>query len=324
MRIGPYDVPGHYTGDALECLRRLPDESVHCCVTSPPYWQLRSYLEDDDPAKAQELGSDDTPESFVARMVEVFGEVRRVLRLDGTCWAVLGDGYAGSRGGPQGSTGERAGRSFTAEGCGVGRVSGLKDKDLIGMPWRVALALQADGWWLRSDVIWHKPNPMPESCTDRPTSAHEHVFLLTKAERYFYDAEAVKQPVSGGAHPRGQGVHPKTAPAGSGVKQNENYSAAVRGLVDRRNMRNVWTVPTVGYSGSHYAVYPPEIPKRCIMAGCPPDGIVLDPFHGSGTTGMVAEDLGRSWLGFDLDARNEALVKQRTAQRGLLTVRGGG
>ena len=182
-------------------LKTLAPESVHCCVTSPPYWGLRSYLKADDPLKAHELGSEATPDLFVAHMVEVFREVRRVLRKDGTCWINLGDSYAGYHGNSKVADADapsnKPGYVENMRSTTVG-ISGLKPKDLCGIPWRVAFALQADGWWLRSDIIWHKPNPMPESVTDRPTKSHEYIFLLTKSDRYYYDAEAIKEPVQSG------------------------------------------------------------------------------------------------------------------------------
>ncbi len=195
---------------------------------------------------------------------------------------------------------------------------GLKHKDLVGIPWMVAFALRADGWYLRSDIIWHKPNPMPESVRDRPTKAHEYLFLLTKSERYWYDAEAVKEKASENTHARGSGVNPKAAANSPGSKQNASFSAAVCGKVESRNKRSVWTIPTQPYSGTHYAAFPEALPSICIQAGCQPGGVVLDPFLGSGTTGQVAQRLGRRWIGFDLDKDNRELIEKRTAQQGLL------
>lgn len=275
-------------GDCLEVLKTLTNESVQCVVTSPPYWGLRDYGVDG------QIGLERTPEEYVAKMVGVFREVRRVLREDGTCWLNLGDCYMGG------------GRGGGAENCkqrtNVGsldaspnqRHDSIKTKDLVGIPWRVAFALQADGWYLRSDIIWHKPNPMPESVTDRPTKAHEYLFLLTKAERYFYDAEAIKEPVTGGAHPRANGQHsrmvleraagkekskpnpsrshvpgvtPKSAEKGSGIKSNESFHAACTELVSSRNRRSVWTIATAPYAEAHFATFPPDLVKPCIMAG---------------------------------------------------------
>lgn len=307
-------------GDALTLSRNLVDDSVDCIVTSPPYWGLRSYLADDDPAKAQEMGAEPTLSEYVERLVVLFRELRRALKPEGTCWLNLGDTYAMTTRGAGG-----AGKQHTNVGSVMRDRSsaipdGLKPKDLCLVPYRVALALQADGWYLRSHIIWAKPNPMPESVTDRPTSAHEAVFLLTKSARYHYDAEAVREADSGAA-------------AGNGFCGRQGGTRGLpmsggRGTDDRwepgegRNLRNVWTIIPKPYSGSHYAVMPPKLIEPCIKAGCPVGGLVLDPFGGSGTVGMVAESLGRDWLMFDLDERNAALMAQRTAQRSLLGLMG--
>jgi DNA modification methylase len=257
-------------GDCIEGMRTLPDASVHCCVTSPPYWGLRDYGHDG------QIGLESTPEAYVARMVEVFREVRRVLRDDGTCWVNLGDSYA--------ATTKQSGRNdhdrpHNGEARGtydVGtagaktklRVSlgTLKPKDLVGIPWRVAFALQADGWWLRQDIIWHKPNPMPESVTDRCTKAHEYVFLLTKSERYFYDAEAVSEAQT----TSGQGGFSNKATLKSVVLGASHKPSLVNATNDgRRNRRSVWTVTTKPYSGAHFAVMPLDLVEPCIKAGCP-------------------------------------------------------
>lgn len=304
-------------GDALEVLRTLPGERFHCCVTSPPYWGLRDY------GTPGQLGVEDSPEGYVEALVTVLAEVRRVLREDGTLWLNLGDSYAGQRGGSQGINGQCRKRSNAParEQGKAKRGSGLKRKDLVGIPWRVALALQVDGWYLRSDIIWAKPNPTPENVADRPTRSHEYLFLLSKSERYHYDAEAIKEPVSGTAHPRGNGVHPKAVAAEPGVKANADYSAAVSGLVERRNKRDVWTVATQPYGGEHFSVFPPKLIEPCILAGCPPGGTVLDPFLGSGTTAQVAESLGRHWHGIELNPEYEGLIKDRTRQPSLLNWR---
>jgi DNA modification methylase len=301
-------------GDCIEGLRTLPDASVHCCVTSPPYWGLRDYGHDG------QIGLEATPEAYVARMVEVFREVRRVLRDDGTCWVNLGDSYnnAGSSKNGTGLDGKQRGGATGADGkCGYKKRdlrhalkgSGIKHKDLCGIPWRVAFALQADGWWLRQDIIWHKPNPMPESVRDRCTKAHEYVFLLTKSERYFYDAEAVSE-----------------ASACAGVQKND-FSASALGLRIKpsgnavpgtvytvkptRNRRSVWTVTTKPYSGAHFAVMPADLVEPCIKAGCPEGGTVLDPFAGSGTTLAVAAELGRNAIGCELNPEYIALAERR-------------
>jgi site-specific DNA-methyltransferase (cytosine-N4-specific) len=208
-------------------------------------------------------------------------------------------------------------------------IPGLKPKDLVGIPWRVAFALQADGWWLRKDIVWSKPNPMPESTKDRPTTAHEYVFLMTKSEIYAYNADAIKEPVTGGAHRRGAGVNPKAKNEQTGdrrkdgfnerwrVKQNASFSGAVNELVEDRNKRSVWTIATEPYPGSHFATFPRKLVEPCILAGCPAGGVVLDPFGGSGTVGEVAEVLGRNWILLELSPEYAELARKRVAQRGL-------
>ena len=312
------------TGDVLTKLRRISSSSVHCIVTSPPYWGLRDYG-----VKGQ-LGLEGTPEAYIEKLVDVFRELRRVLRADGTLWLNMGDGYASSgSGGPHSGLKELAQkwdprkklrRSNRAQDEIVypkKRVPrGFKTKDLIGMPWRLALALQADGWYLRTDIIWHKPNPMPESVRDRPTRSHEYIFLLTKNGRYFYDHKAVMEPVSGNSHARGKGVNPKARTSGAAgrVKQNASFSAAVAGLVDKRNRRTVWTVNTKCFRGAHFATFPPKLIEPCIAAGCPPRGLVLDPFAGAGTTGVVAVSQGKRFVGIELNPEYARMARKRLAR----------
>ena len=307
-------------GDCLASLRGLPDQSVHTCVTSPPYFGLRSYLPDYHPQKALEIGLDETPEAYVARLVEVFREVRRVLRDDGTLWLNLGDSYAATGGKSQphrdssggiGNKGTRGEQGYHAAGGGFIRQrtarDNIKPKDLIGIPWRVAFALQADGWFLRQDIIWHKPNPMPESVTDRCTKAHEYVFLLSKSARYFFDAEAIKE----------RGV----IPAGTKAAKGSAARAAQPGVNGRppeykvydgtRNRRSVWTVTTKPYSGAHFATFPPDLIEPCILAGSPRGGTVLDPFGGSGTTAGVAIKYGRRAILCELNDGYEPLIRER-------------
>ena len=270
-------------GDCIEGMRTLPDASVHCCVTSPPYWGLRDYGHDG------QIGLESTPEAYVARMVEVFREVRRVLREDGTLWLNLGDSYKGG-------------------------------KQLGGIPWRVAFALQADGWWLRQDIIWSKPNPMPESVRDRCTKAHEYVFLLTKSERYFYDAAEIAEKAidpdgfkyEGGWDEMRKHVEPSLRlQAGNCRTENGTVPHFAAGHGDKRNRRSVWTVTTKPYSGAHFAVMPPDLVEPCIKAGCPEGGTVLDPFAGSGTTLAVAAELGRNAIGCELNPEYMALAERR-------------
>lgn len=320
-------------GDCIAGLRTLPDASVHCCVTSPPYWGLRDYGHDG------QIGLEETPEAYVARMVEVFREVRRVLRDDGTLWLNLGDSYC-SQGGERkygssdGATGrgEAPGaRLRSVGGFGDGtwdwiesnptddwatdewlnelkqrRAAFLKPKDLVGIPWRVAFALQADGWWLRQDIIWHKPNPMPESVRDRCTKAHEYVFLLTKSERYFYDAEAIKEPAAEPDRKRADRIGGNKYVEGVKHSDGSTFTGAAT-----RNSRSVWTVTTKPYSGAHFAVMPTDLVEPCIKAGCPEGGTVLDPFAGSGTTLAVAAEMGRNAIGCELNPNYIELAERR-------------
>jgi DNA modification methylase len=267
-----------HVGDALTVLRTMAPESVHCVVSSPPYWGLRDY------GIAGQLGLEATPEEYVARMVEVFREVRRVLRADGTLWCNLGDSYAanGPRGNNNGSGATGLMRDGRAEESRLRSASktktlgmslpavdhGLKPKDLVGIPWRVAFALQADGWYLRSDIVWHKPNPMPESVTDRPTKSHEYVFLLSKSPRYFYDAEAIKEDGAWCGLQLGIVRGKKVRAEAMGRKPSGNeIPGADATSPDRRNARSVWTIATQPYTGAHFATFPEELARRCIMAG---------------------------------------------------------
>ncbi len=258
-----------------------------------------------------QLGLEPTIDAYVAELVTVFREVWRVLREDGTVWLNLGDSYAASN---SGTNGFRDGRTNREHRRGPGIPEASKPKDLLGIPWMVAFALRDDGWYLRSDIIWHKPNPMPESVTDRPTKSHEYVFLLSKEEQYFYDGEAIKEPVTGTSHVRERnGMNPKRALAGWNCKSNPTFTA--NELVDERNKRSVWTIPTEAYGGGHFATFPEALVEPCILAGSRLGDLVLDPFLGSGTVGQVAERLGRRWIGTDLAYQD--LAKARTAQRGL-------
>ena len=265
-------------GDCIDGLRSLPDESVHCVVTSPPYWGLRDYGQDG------QIGLEDTPEAYTARMVEVFREVRRVLRDDGTLWLNLGDSYAANKGsgyyrnqcgglkdGPQG-------KALRNQDFNQSLPPGLKPKDLVGIPWRIAFALQADGWWLRQDIIWHKPNPMPESVTDRCTKAHEYVFLMSKSARYFYDAAAIAEPF---ADARMGASGARALPYSEGSGRRDTLSDGTRkGLGvspgETRNKRSVWTISTKPFSGAHFAVMPPDLVEPCVLAGTSEKGCCPD------------------------------------------------
>jgi len=392
-------------GDCLEKLREMPSESVNCCVTSPPYWGLRDY------GVAGQIGKEKTVEDWVVRLVDVFEEVRRVLRHDGTAWVNLGDCYAaGKMSNVEAGGGGRVGCGSSFRRDRIARqdephraVYGLKPKDLVGQPWRLAFALQQAGWYLRQDIIWHKPNPMPESIKDRCTKAHEYIFLLSKSERYYFDQESILEPVSENTHARlaqnveaqvgseranggvradrpmkavarkpcawhqvsvshdpgapeyeprrnvgvGANARPrKAAPNGVGTKSsddprvvdadvsarfgrgagwrnknNASFDAAMAIMPMMRNKRSVWTVPTKGYKGAHFATFPPALIRPCILAGCPMGGVVLDPFGGSGTTGEVAEEEGRNSILIELNPKYVELGRERTRQAGLFCVK---
>ena len=299
-------------GDCLETLRQMPDGLVQTCVTSPPYFGLRDY------GHAGQIGLEPTPDEFVAKLVEVFREVRRVLRDDGTLWVNIGDSYnAAGRTGHGTRVGYKQGSnrasSTGADACRPS-VAGLKEKDLIGVPWMLAFALRADGWYLRQDIIWHKPNPMPESVMDRCTKAHEYVFLLSKSERYFFDAEAIKEPavtVGDTRHLR----RDKTADARLSPSGREGNG---KPQAETRNRRSVWTVATRPYKGAHFATFPTDLIEPCILAGAPAGGIVLDPFFGSGTTGQVSQALGRQFVGLELNEAYKPLQDERLRQPSLL------
>jgi DNA modification methylase len=328
-----------YTGDALTILKTLPEASAHCCITSPPYWRLRDY------GVTGQIGLEKTPEEYVSMLVEVFREVRRVLRDDGTLWLNLGDSYAA-----QGGGGDQLMRSPTP---------GLKPKDLIGIPWRVAFAFQSDGWWLRSDIIWAKTNPMPESVSDRPTRSHEYIFLLAKSQKYYYDHEAIKEPSvsdhgSGNGFkraarlsfaddngPRGSdtpwqpkswnsskfdgqrdliihpnvGRKPRTAKVHGNLPGRSDEGAACNAPGQEfRNKRDVWTINSDPFPEAHFATFPPALIRPCVLAGCPSSGTILDPFSGAGTTGLVAKQNGRQYIGIELKPEYVAMSEKRLAQ----------
>ena len=300
-------------GDALSVLKTMPDQSINTCVTSPPYWGLRDYGVDG------QLGLEPTPAEYVANLVEVFREVKRVLRDDGTLWLNLGDSYASVHTGGQKSPKSTVGSNMP----GVQEIRqpkarpqeyGLKDKDLVGIPWRVAFALQADGWYLRSDIIWHKPNAMPESVTDRPTKAHEYIFLLSKSPKYYYDADSIKEPSSDLEKSKKRYEKPfggKKAEELLKTNQVHTRPIGMREFDGKRNKRSVWTVPTQPFPEAHFAVYPPALITPCILAGCPIGGTVLDPFAGSGTTLLVATQHHRKSIGIELNPEYIEIAKRR-------------
>ncbi len=311
-------------GDCRDVLRTLPDESVHCVVTSPPYFGLRDY------GVAGQIGLEATPAAFVEEMVAVFREVRRVLRSDGTVWLNLGDSYASASGNKTitaqtaYSTGRAGGDarapakktlSYESQSVGFKNYGALKQKDLVGIPWRVAFALQADGWYLRQDIIWSKPNPMPESVRDRCTKAHEYIFLLSKSARYYYDADSISEQASEWS---------QKALAGNWTRKTEYGTAEVSGRNDpganyadrirkdgRRNKRSVWEVASQPFPESHFATFPPTLIEPCILAGCPKGGTVLDPFGGAGTTALVADRLGRNSIIIELNPDYAEMAERR-------------
>ena len=303
------------TADTLNTLRSFPDSLIQCCVTSPPYYGLRDY------GIHGQIGLEDSPEAYVSRIVEIFREVRRTLRDDGTLWMNLGD-------------------SYTSNKLGSGGQNRLRPKNLVGIPWRVAFALQSDGWYLRSDIIWAKPNPMPESVSDRPTRSHEYVFLLSKSPQYFYDAKAIREPLKpssiirlsqsidqqiGSARANGGAKTNRAIKAVGGDKQRGHHRS--HGGFKKRwdamtkeeqqangaNRRSVWKIATRPYADAHFATFPPELPELCIRAGSREGDTVLDPFLGSGTTAYVARELGRRYIGIELNPKYVALAEKRMA-----------
>ena len=299
-------------GDSREVLKGVPSEICDCCVTSPPYYALRDYGDE------RQIGLEQTPEEYIKQLVAVFHEVKRVLKPDGTLWVNIADSYWGS-----GSRGcdftdyftDTQSKQQTSKGTInltnipklVGNMGGVKNKDLIGIPWMLAFALRADGWYLRQDIIWHKPNPMPESVRDRCTKSHEYIFLLSKSPKYYYDADAIKEPAKPDASNRDRDKGKLNSVPGrtrmGGLKTN-HYTV--------RNKRDVWSVSTKPLKEAHYAAYPEELIEPCILAGSRVGGIVLDPFFGSGTTGRVAMRHGRDYLGIELNAEYIEISNRRT------------
>lgn len=293
-------------GNCLETLSTLPDNSVHTCITSPPYWGLRDYGHDD------QLGLEPTPEEYVQNLVEVFREVRRVLRDDGTLWLNIGDTYVSNQGDrnkvggfqanpdPDRSKAESA-MSFKK------RVGDLKPKDLVGIPWMVAFALRKDGWYLRQDIIWNKPAVMPESVQDRCTKSHEYIFLFSKSQRYYFDSESIKEP----AISTDTSTRNRNATKMNNTPGRTKMGGLTTNHYETRNKRSVWTIPTKPFKGAHFATYPPALIEPCILAGSPEDGIVLDPFFGAGTTGLVALENNRQYIGCEINPEYIEIAKER-------------
>jgi DNA modification methylase len=308
-------------GDCVTIMKLLilSNVKIQTCVTSPPYFGLRDYGVDG------QIGLESTPSEYVARMVEVFRLVRDLLAEDGTLWLNLGDSYASGMTGRNDTDPENLARRSALYGTGNGNGNipcenkqrrvpeGLKPKDLIGIPWRVAFALQADGWYLRSDIIWAKPNPMPESIKDRPTKSHEYLFLLSKSQDYFYDSLAIQEPSIAAGERRGGGLKysdPGSAATLGGKHNLDRYGVTPEG----RNRRSVWTIATQPYDGAHFATFPQELILPCVLAGSRAGDIVFDPFIGSGTTALVAKENGRRYLGCELNPEYRALWEERLAQ----------
>lgn len=321
-------------GDVLSKLNEIPDCSVDCCVTSPPYWGLRDYGADG------QIGLEETPDLYVEKMVQVFNSVKKVLKDSGSLWLNLGDSYYNYRG----KNNRRSDKDLTKRNTltkphhnidarpNEMKISGFKNKDLMGIPWKVAFALRDSGWYLRQDIIWHKPNPMPESVTDRCTSSHEYIFLLTKSPKYFYDYKAIREPWTSGrkdmarlGKPRSGAAYLSQNPIADNTnKQDTVEKATYKGFNERfkqnppvemmRNKRSVWYVATSKFKGSHFATFPPNLIRPCILAGCPKEGIVLDPFAGSGTTLYVARELGRKYIGIEINPEYIKLIEKRLEQ----------
>lgn len=300
-------------GDVRERIKELADESVHCVVTSPPYFGLRDY------GMAAQIGLEPTPDAYVAEMVSLFREVRRVLRSDGTCFVNLGDSYAGSGKGGNPPDSPHRPIAHTARQAAVTNVTrnvhGLANKQRLGIPPRVVLALQADGWWWRDEIIWNKPNPMPHSGKDRTTPAHEMLYMLTKSANYHYDIEAIKEAAVS--------TNKKKFTKGGSDKQrghgrqhadfNSRYAEKLErdGVPTTRHPRSVWTIAPANFKGAHFATFPPDLVRPCILAGCPVGGTVLDPFFGAGTTGLVAAELGRNTIGIELNPEYARIAQER-------------
>lgn len=304
-------------GDCTKGMATLPDGCVHTCVTSPPYWGLRDYGHDD------QIGAEKTPEAYVENMVNVFREVRRILRDDGTVWLNLGDSYARNSGtSPTVRHTDGREKNFDPSEALRPQASswGGKPKDLVGIPWRVAFALQADGWWLRQDIIWHKPNPMPESVTDRCTKAHEYIFMLSKKAHYYYDHEGIKEDAVGAPHSPGNKT--VTQPKEKGARDPALDPDRVWASDGKKNKRSVWTVTTKPFKGAHFAVYPKKLILPCILAGCPEGGTVFDPFTGSGTTAVVALENRRNFIGTELNPEYIKIAKARIKEEVPQTLEG--
>lgn len=327
-----------YNTECFTWLQSLPDESINCCVTSPPYYGLRDYGND------AQIGLEKTPEEYIYKLVNVFHEVYRVLKNDGTLWVNIGDSYAGSMKGaarfPDNAMNYKQGtnRGTLGKATLVKQCTGCKNKDLIGIPWMLAFALRADGWYLRQDIIWSKPNPMPESVSDRCTKSHEYIFLLSKSRSYYFDSESIKVPARESTIRRIKQDVANQIGSSRSLKTNGNMKAVIGGrkrimdnitdsdpmyrsntsreyeYTDVANKRSVWEVSTCAYRDAHFAVFPEKLIVDCIKAGCPEDGIVIDPFMGSGTTAVVARKLNRNYIGAELNSSYISIARKRLSK----------
>ncbi len=292
-------------GDCLEVMKELPEASVQTCVTSPPYWGLRDY------GVAGQLGLESSPDEYVTKMVEMFRGVRRVLKDNGTLWLNLGDTYSTGNGGDSTYT-EKQKSNEGSLSIRRSQLKSLKPKNLVGIPWRVAFALQLDGWYLRQDIIWHKPNPMPESVRDRCTKSHEYIFLLSKSSKYYFDNEAIKEPAKDSSIERSKrpwsGNKERGMPAG---KSPHSFKYFGHGSADKRNKRSVWSVTPKPFKGAHFATFPIDLIEPCILAGSREGDTVLDPFNGAGTTGVAALKHSRKYIGIELNPEYIELTKAR-------------
>ena len=311
-----------HLGDCLDVLKTLPDNSIDCCVTSPPYYALRDY------GIEGQLGLENTPEEYIAKMTEVFMEVYRVLKPEGTLWLNIGDSYNSAPKGNKTESGLQT-KNYGINDDSKGRYdkhksmiqSGIKNKDLIGIPWMLAFSLRSAGWYLRQDIIWAKNNPMPESVTDRCTKSHEYIFLLSKSQKYYFNHEAIQEPAvssddlkrrikNGVEEWKTDKAKDTYAVSGTGRSRTELYSTSEQGDYVR-NKRDVWQVNVKPCKEAHFATYPPDLVRPCILAGCPWGGIVLDPFMGSGTTALVAKGIGRDYIGIELNPEYKAIAERR-------------
>ena len=295
-------------GNSLEVLQKMPSKSINCCITSPPYYGLRDY------GVEEQIGQEANVDEYIQALIDIFKEVMRVLTDDGTLWLNISDSYSGSGKGrlKDGKSYLKTGMQTTNKGSIAGVIrktsaTSCKPKDLIGVPWLLAFALREQGWYLRQDIIWNKPNCMPESVKDRCTRSHEYIFLLTKSRKYFYDAEAIKEK----SVRYDKNIRDRSKGKLNKVPGRTKMNGLTRNDYETRNKRSVWTIATVPYKDAHFATFPPDLVKPCILAGCPINGTVLDPFCGSGTVGMVAKKLNREFIGIELNPDYCILAEER-------------